>query len=264
MAYGLTQSADLEAGSSQYFSRADTASLSITGNYTVEAWIKLESTPSGGGVYPICMKNDAGSNRSTNFVLQESGGNVLLSFGVDETGNNSDTSSVDYIWNPSTGVWYHVAGVFTAATGAVELFVDGSSVASNTGTATAIYDGGASTYIGFQGGTSRYFDGRISLVRVWSTNRSGAQLTADKCNVLGATANLAAEWTLDNTVNDNSGNANTLTNNNSVTFGADVPAVCAVAGPTTVKTWDGVTQSTGIKTYFGVDLANVKSVDGAT
>lgn len=38
----------------------------------------------------------------------------------------------------------------------------------------------------------------------------------------------------------------------------------AAAGPTTVKTWDGVTQSTGIKTYFGVTLANVKSVNGAT
>lgn len=36
------------------------------------------------------------------------------------------------------------------------------------------------------------------------------------------------------------------------------------AGPTTVKTWDGVTQSTGVKTYFGVDLANVKTVDGAS
>jgi len=36
------------------------------------------------------------------------------------------------------------------------------------------------------------------------------------------------------------------------------------AGPTTVKTWDGVTQSTGIKTYFGVPVANTKSVNGAT
>jgi hypothetical protein len=35
-------------------------------------------------------------------------------------------------------------------------------------------------------------------------------------------------------------------------------------GPTTVKTWDGVTQSTGIKTYLGVALASVKSVNGAS
>lgn len=34
------------------------------------------------------------------------------------------------------------------------------------------------------------------------------------------------------------------------------------AGPATVKTWDGVTQATGIKTYLGVDLANVKTVNG--
>ncbi len=36
------------------------------------------------------------------------------------------------------------------------------------------------------------------------------------------------------------------------------------AGPTGVKTWDGVTQSTGIKTYMGVALASTKSVIGVT
>ncbi len=41
---------------------------------------------------------------------------------------------------------------------------------------------------------------------------------------------------------------------------APSPAV----GPANVKTWDGITQSTGIKQYFGVDLANVKSVNGIT
>jgi hypothetical protein len=35
-----------------------------------------------------------------------------------------------------------------------------------------------------------------------------------------------------------------------------------VVGPTNVKTWDAVTQSTGIKTYKGVALASVKTVDG--
>lgn len=40
------------------------------------------------------------------------------------------------------------------------------------------------------------------------------------------------------------------------------PAVAS--GPANVKTWDGVTQSTGIKTYQGVTLASVKSVNGIT
>lgn len=36
----------------------------------------------------------------------------------------------------------------------------------------------------------------------------------------------------------------------------------AAAGPTNVKTFDGVTQSTGIKTYLGVALASTKTIDG--
>lgn len=36
------------------------------------------------------------------------------------------------------------------------------------------------------------------------------------------------------------------------------------SGPTTVKTWDGVTQSTGVKTYMDVAIASVKTVNGAT
>lgn len=36
----------------------------------------------------------------------------------------------------------------------------------------------------------------------------------------------------------------------------------AAAGPANVKSFDGVTQSTGIKTYFGVALASTKTVDG--
>jgi len=230
LAYGLTNSADLEAGSSQYFSRADTASLSITGDYAVEAWIKLESLPTG-IVYPICEKNDAGTNRSTNFVVQS----TLLTIGVDQLGDNTDVSSVDFDWGPSTGVWYHVAGSFNSTTGRVDLFIDGSAVANATGTATAIFDGGASTYIGFQGGTSRFFDGRISLVRVWNTQRTAAQFDANKCVYFGAAeSGMAAEWALDDVLggsglNDTSGNTNTLTNVNTVTFGADTPAVCAVA-----------------------------------
>ncbi len=41
-------------------------------------------------------------------------------------------------------------------------------------------------------------------------------------------------------------------------------APVAAAGPANVKTKDGVTQSTGIKTYEGLALASVKSVEGVT
>lgn len=40
--------------------------------------------------------------------------------------------------------------------------------------------------------------------------------------------------------------------------------VTTTAGPANVKTKDGVTQSTGIKTYEGVALASVKTVEGVS
>ncbi len=43
-----------------------------------------------------------------------------------------------------------------------------------------------------------------------------------------------------------------------------VNGTAVAAGPANVKTKDGITQSTGIKTYMGVVIASVKSVEGVT
>lgn len=57
--------------------------------------------------------------------------------------------------------------------------------------------------------------------------------------------------------------ASTNNGDNEIVMAGFIP-VAAAAGPANVKTFDGVTQSTGIKTYFGTAIANVKTVDGAT
>lgn len=61
---------DLESGSSQYASRADTASLSITGDLAIEATIKPESLPSVGASMVIASKWDINTNlRSYKFEI---------------------------------------------------------------------------------------------------------------------------------------------------------------------------------------------------
>lgn len=47
-------------------------------------------------------------------------------------------------------------------------------------------------------------------------------------------------------------------------FQASFSPTAPPSGPTNVKTWDGITQSTGVKTYNSVALASVKSVIGIT
>ena len=54
-----TASIDLESGSSMYAYSADTASLSITGNISLEAWVKPESLPASGSSMTLISKWDS-------------------------------------------------------------------------------------------------------------------------------------------------------------------------------------------------------------
>ncbi len=240
MAYGLTQSLGLAKASSQFASRADTASLSIVASFTIEGWVKPASTPGAGSGYTIASKFDSPTNqRCWNLQLDNgnssAGSNVLFMYG-DVLGDNSIPTSAYCTWSPSTGVWYHVAGALTVGTPAtIALFINGVSqsitynVQSNT---VAIADGNNPTAIGTLntlGTPVLFWDGQVSLFRLWSVVRTEAEILANMCAVLGATTNLAAEWTFDNVYTDNSGNANTLTSSGSPTFSADVPATCGSA-----------------------------------
>lgn len=57
-----TYALDLEAGSSEFASRADTASLSITGDLSIECSIKPESLPTSGNSMVLFSKWDVNSN----------------------------------------------------------------------------------------------------------------------------------------------------------------------------------------------------------
>lgn len=227
MAYGLTQSTLLVLASNQEFTAADSASLSLTNNTTYEGWFKFTTLPSAGQQWGLIARY--GSGASTNngllFYIQNTGGTITLNTNATQS---STEREVKYTWAPSTDTWYHLATTF--ASGVVTTYVNGTSIGSSTMSDNTSFNDSSIPYElgGYASNNAgRAFNGRISLVRIWGVVRTQGQLAADLCNVLGSTANLSAEWTLDNTLADNSGNSNTLTNVNSATFGADVPSVCA-------------------------------------
>ena len=70
-----TNSLDLESSSSQYASRADTATLSITGNIAFDYQIKPESLPAAGDQMVIASKwNESGATRSYKFDINTASG----------------------------------------------------------------------------------------------------------------------------------------------------------------------------------------------
>jgi hypothetical protein len=77
---------------------------------------------------------------------------------------------------------HHIACSYTSVTSTLNLFVDGVSVATNTGTAT----GYSSTrfLIGAADNASAYWDGLISDVRESNTFRSASWIAADAYNLL--------------------------------------------------------------------------------
>lgn len=216
-----SHSLDLERGSSQYASVADTAPLSITGNISLAAWVKLESSPAGLEFAIAAKYSGTGDQRSYVFYFN---GNALA-FAHDATGNSPTNLQTSF--TPSTGQWYHIAVTYNVSTGTAKFYVNGAQQGSDvTGGEASIFNSTAAFSIGAYGATPQsFFDGLIDEVVVTSDVISSQEL-ADLYAGWDATEkldNIAGYWKLNNNYTDSSGNGATLTAANSPAFSTDVP-----------------------------------------
>ena len=237
------KSIDLELSSSQYLSISDASQtgLDITGDITIEAWIKLESLPSAvGQFFVIASKNDISNNyKGYTFAIRNTAGgtapaNSLQFYWRDSGGVN--TTSFGSTTALTTGVWYHVAAVADVSAASVSIYLNGSALTTETyaSAATSISDNNDDFRIGaIANGASivEYFDGLIDDVRVWSDIRTGTEIVSnfDK-ELLGTEANLVGYWKLNNSLLDETSNNNDLTNNGSAVFNTDHPPIYRTLG----------------------------------
>ena len=229
MAYGLTKSLDLEISSAQVATVADDTAFDLNGNtFTLEAWINTEAIASSTNMVILGKWTTSGNQRSWVFRLNDASGTRTLQMVTDADGaagsataKSSDTLTV------STATWYHAA--VSVSSGACTFYWDGVETGTPAGNLDAANVGTSVVTVGGErsDGTDGW-DGKLSLIRVWKGEaRSAAEINDNKCEVLGSTTNLSAEWTLDDVYTDNSGNGFTLTPANSPVFATDVPATCA-------------------------------------
>ena len=138
-------SKDLERDNSEFFRVADTTPLSVTGDLTVTAWINPES------VTAATQFNIAGKWDGTaeSYLLAQYGAG--LRFYLNSTLNYVETTSTTL----SAGTWYHVMGVYDAATQTAKIFVNGIEQASTTnGTIpSSLTDSTNAFYVGAEDGT---------------------------------------------------------------------------------------------------------------
>ncbi len=252
-----THSVDLEADSSQYLSVADSASLSVTGDMTIEGQVKHESIGTSTLVYKTL---GAGDQEGYIFYNTTS----LLVLGISSDG--IDTTYKWVSWSPSIATWYHIAAVYDASAGSVDFYVDGTQVGTTqTGLPTSIFDSTADFIIG-----GIDFDGLVDDVRIWDDIRTVTEINDNKSiELVGNEANLVGYWKLNNSLLDETSNNNDLTNNNSAVFSTDIPfdflmvadlgtfTLTGIAASIT-KTWNDLVASVGSFTLTGIDAGLAK------
>lgn len=154
--------ADFEFDNSEFLSRADNASLSITSDLSYFVWINLESTASN---IPFMSKqNSADGERSYQFRTN----NDTLWWVVYANGTSGAHKTV--AWTRVTDVWVHLGIVYDASAGSVSFWVDGEQQGTTqTGLDTSIADTVAAFRIGRdQGDGANYFDGLMEDAIIWN------------------------------------------------------------------------------------------------
>lgn len=154
---------DFESTSSEYQYAADNASLSLTGDVTISAWIKPESVTAA-TLFDIAGKWD-GANES--YLLAQYGDEIR--YYIDSSSNYVTTDST----NLAVGTWYHVTASYQASSATVRILVNGiAQAATITGTIpTSIGDDAGRFQIGAEDstlGAANFYDGVIDDVRIYN------------------------------------------------------------------------------------------------
>lgn len=234
-----TNSLDLEYSSAQYAFITDNVPLSITGDISIEAWVKLERLPSTiGDRVAIVAKWRLSGQQSYLFRFTA---DDKLEFWADETGANTDltrnTATSATVSAGDVGAWVHLAVTCDISVPAVKMYKNGVEIATTVvnATATSIFDSTSNFQIGaYQnaaGTADDLFDGLVDDVRVWSDVRTDNEIADNMSRELvGDEANLVGYWKLNNDYLDETSNNSDLTGGGTPVFSTDVPFSLAPGG----------------------------------
>lgn len=232
-----TLSVDLESTSSQYLYATDSTSLSMTSDFSIEAWIKPESLPSASETRCIVSKRDNSGHSYEMYIYNNAG---TMELGILWTPDGSSFNSQSIACPLVAGKWNHIAITFDAVDGAlsggweVQYYLNGINLGNDSNaTDSSVYNGTQNLYIGctyYSSSTQRYFDGLIDEIRIWNDLRTPQEI-------------------LDNFIKELVGNESGLV------------AYYNFDSITDIKSVAGVTYS-NLKKISGVAIADVKKVAG--
>ena len=163
---------DFELSQSEYLSIADGSQtgLDITGEITICAWIKPETT--GTVEKAIVCKYEATEN-AYRLKIYNAAVEFMLASGASGTNQTECDSAATVV---SAGTWAHVACTLNQTTDLMQVYINGVASGSAVAYTHDIYNCSAAFCIGGQSTPSLYFDGLIDEVIIWNTCLTAAEV----------------------------------------------------------------------------------------
>ncbi|NGZ09237.1 MAG: LEPR-XLL domain-containing protein, partial [Nitrospira sp. LK70] len=173
-------------GVNDYVNLGNPASLQVTGSLTLSAWVNASTFPiddaavvskraSGELGFQLDVTKDTGP-RTIGFKLTNSSGDQMFLYGATALQPN---------------MWYHIAGVYDAATQSLHVYLNGQlddGVAQGTVTTSQQNSSTTNVTIGRRAGTTGFeFAGRLDDVRIYDRALTMAEIQTDMLTPLGAT-----------------------------------------------------------------------------
>jgi len=208
-----------------------TPSLTLTSDFTLEAWVKILQEPAPNQSYVLVSKWEPTQNKRSYLWLYQTtaSGVKQLTLCTSQAGSSFVCAAVNTGFTPLADLgeneWHHVAARFTdTSPGQAALFVDGQNLGGGTTLPVP-----AANDSPFTIGAVRTAGGNVVLpcscrmdeVRVWNVARSEMEIIRDRATELsGGEAGLAGYWRFNNDFKDSSPNHNDLTAGNA-SFSSD-------------------------------------------
>ena len=192
-------------GTTSYVNVGNPTPLKLTGSMTLEAWVMATAVPADDG--QIIAKSDSASP-SVGWQFKTSADTGVRTFAIAVSPDGSNLVQRYGMTVVALNTWYHVAGVYNAGAGTLDIYVNGvldDGVLSGTVPGSQ-YDPNLSVSIGKRS-SGWYFQGTIDEVRVRNVPLTQAQIQADMntpiSNIPSAPGNLTATAVSTNQINLN-------------------------------------------------------------
>ncbi|NQX97949.1 MAG: LamG domain-containing protein, partial [Flavobacteriales bacterium] len=181
-------------GSNDYVALGNPTQLQITGDMTIEMWLKPDNFSNRKNPYAKAYGGEG-------TITQEPNGTLNYYYGTNG-GNSTPYQGFNTAASLNLGVWNHIAIVRDLTNMRLYWYINGVLTNQTNANYAAATAGGNPIYIG-QGYVNNY-DGQIEELRVWNIVRGQSQIQLNKGLCLtGAEAGLAAYYQF----NDGAGSA---------------------------------------------------------